>query len=315
MKTKTGSVKQKSALQSYEIKPGFDVLKYVRSWFALRRLAKIVAGRDFKFFLDVTSGVDRAILNLGTFEKAIVEIIKMVCTRTGYTDRLVDIGANIGNHSVCLASVFKQVTSIEPNPVIFKILEANILRNNIHNVSCYNFGLAEKKSAATLVATSENHSLGKVKQRTTLGADAFNIDESAFDIEHEIQLESTADFFAGLSGTNAKTFIKIDVEGMEQEILTQLLPFIHAQQPIVGFEWYVREQLAIKDIINSLQNYTAYVVDSNDKPNLNPFLKAAHLVLNGRKFCMELYDSERLKSSYPLVILIPSNLNLLDVAE
>jgi FkbM family methyltransferase len=299
-----------TVLEKYEIKPGIEVIEYVRSWFALKRLAKKVAASEYKFFLDVSSGVDRAILNIGVFEKAIVEIIRAVCARTGYTDQLVDIGANIGNHSVCLASVFKKVVAIEPNPVIFKVLEANLLRNGIRNTACFNFGLAERASSATLVATSENHSLGKVRHHTTLGAGAFNIDESAFDIEHAIQLESTSVFFEKFVKANNKTFIKIDVEGMEQEILTQLLPFIRSEEPIVGFEWYVREQQGIKDIIASLTNYTAYVVDSNDKQTSNPLLKAAHLFWGGRKFSMKPYSPALLKESYPLVILVPTRLNV-----
>jgi FkbM family methyltransferase len=307
---KSPKLPQKTLIEKYEIKPGAEVFEYVRSWFALKRLAKKVAANERKFFLDVSSGVDRSILNLGVFEKAIINIIKEVCTKTGYTDQLIDIGANIGNHSVCLASVFKKIAAVEPNPVIFKVLEANVLRNNITHATCYNFGLAEHASSATLVATSENHSLGKVKQHTTIGAGVFNIDESAFDIEHAIQLESTSTFFEKCMGKNCKTFIKIDVEGMEQEILTQLLPFIRAEEPIVGFEWYVREQQGIKDIIASLANYTAYVIDSNDKQITNPLLKAVHLLWKGRKFSMKPYNPLLLKESYPLVMLIPSRLNL-----
>lgn len=310
MKTTRNDLPSGYLMQRYEIRPGIEVLNYVRSWFALKRLAKRASKRDRKFFLDVTSGVDRTILNLGRFEGGIIDIIKLVCGSTGYTDRLVDIGANIGNHSVTLSSEFKQVVAIEPNPVIFKILEANVLRNNIRNVACHNFGLAERASSATLIATSENHSLGKVKQRTRLGAGAFNIDEGSFDVEHEIRLESTAGFFAQFCGTNAKTFIKIDVEGMEQEILGQLLQFIRDEEPILGFEWYVREQPGIKDIIGSLPNYSAYVVDSNDDPSYHPLLKAAHLLLRGRRFFVKRYDPEALKPSYPLVMLIPSRLAL-----
>jgi FkbM family methyltransferase len=299
-----------AVLERYEIKPGLEVLEYLRSWLSLNRFAKKVTASEYKFFLDVSSGVDRAILTSGAFEKAILDIIKAVCVGTNYTDQMVDIGANIGNHSVCLAGVFKDIASVEPNPVIFKVLEANILRNNIKNAQCYNFGLAEKASSATLVATSANHSLGKVKQHTTLGADAFNIDDSAFDIEHSIQLESTSVFFERFAGLGKKTFIKIDVEGMEQEILTQLLPFIRAEEPIVGFEWYVREQQGIKDIIASLPNYAAYVIDSNDQSDSNPLMKAVHLLQYGRKFSMKPYAPADLKAEYPLVMLIPSKLDL-----
>lgn len=308
MKINNKSVSQKSISDKYEIMPGIEAFSYLRSWFSLGRLTKKVSQRKYKFFLDITSGVDRAILNVGTFEKAIVEIIEQVCIKTGYTDQLVDIGANIGNHSVCLASTFNKAAAIEPNPVIFKILEANLLRNKIRNVTCYNFGLAEKDSVATLVATSENHSLGKVREHSTLGADAFNVEESAFDIEHEIQLKSTKNFFENFTDSNTKTFIKIDVEGMEQEILTQLQAFIIAEEPIVGFEWYVREQMGIKNIIASLPNYTAYVIESNEGVSSNLIFKTIHLLLHGRKFSMHPYNPDMLKASYPLVMLIPTRL-------
>jgi FkbM family methyltransferase len=308
MKKNNDNVSQKSVSNKYEIMPGIEAVSYLRSWFSLGRITKKVTQRKYKFFLDVTSGVDRAILNVGVFEKAIIEIIEQVCIKTGYTDQLVDIGANIGNHSVCLAETFKKVAAIEPNPVIFKILEANLLRNKIRNVECYNFGLAEKDSNATLVATSENHSLGKVREHTTLGAAAFNVEESAFDVEHEIQLKSTKSFFEKYAKNNAKTFIKIDVEGMEQEILTQLQSFINAEEPIVGFEWYVREQMGIMNIIASLHGYSTYVIESNEKINSNLIFKAIHLFLHGRKFSMKPYNPDILKASYPLVILMPTRL-------
>jgi FkbM family methyltransferase len=302
-----------SVIEKYETRPGVAVLDYLVSWFALNRFAKKVMASEHKFFLDVSSGVDRAILNSGAFEKAILDIIKVICVSTKYTDQLIDIGANIGNHSVSLSNIFKNIAAVEPNPVIFKVLEANVLRNNIKNAQCYNFGLAENASSATLVATSANHSLGKVMQHSKLGANAFNIDESAFEIEHSIQLESTSVFIEKFAGANKKIFIKIDVEGMEEEILTQLVPFIRAEEPIVGFEWYVREQEGIKDIIASLPNYAAYVIESNDQPELNPLMKAIHLLLYGKKSFMKPYIPSELKESYPLVLLIPSKLNLSDL--
>lgn len=303
---KSHNLSAEAVLEKYEIRPGMAVLSYLRSWLSLQRLAKKVAASEHKFFLDVSSGVDRAILTSGAFEKAILDIIRAMCASTGHTDQLVDIGANIGNHSVCLAAMFKNVAAVEPNPVIFKVLEANILRNNIRNAQCHNFGFASNASPATLVATSANHSLGKVKQRTTLGAGAFNMNENTFDIEHEIELESTSKYFERFAGKKCQTFIKIDVEGMEEEILSQLIPFIRKEQPILEFEWYVREQPGIKDIRATLPGYAAYVIDSNDRQDRNPISKALHLVWQDRMFSMKPYDAAALKDSYPLVMLLPT---------
>jgi len=297
--------------ESYDVKPGSEAISYLISWFQINRLAKKSSKRDLKFFLDVTSGVDKAILNMGMFEKAILNIIKEICIKTGCTDQLFDIGANIGNHTVSLSKIFDKVHSVEPNPVIFKVLEANILRNNIQNVIPYNFGLAAEKSNAVLVATSEQHSLGKVEQHSTLGAEGFGITEKEFSIRHPIALESTRDFFSRFSGSKSKTFIKIDVEGMEQEILSQLALFIQSDEPIIGFEWYVKEQPGIKDIINQLHGYKAYVVDGDELSPQSALTKFISLIFNGRKSVIRPYDPNDLRPAYSLVLLVPNRFQII----
>ena len=66
----------------------------------------------------------------------------------------IDIGANIGNHSIYFADYFKEVHAFEPNPTVFRILEINSEYKK--NINCYNFGLGDKKGNTQLNIKQEN---------------------------------------------------------------------------------------------------------------------------------------------------------------
>ena len=53
----------------------------------------------------------------------------------------VDVGANIGNHSLFFTSYFSQVIAIEPNPRTFRLLEFNTEGSPIR---CNNLGVSDK---------------------------------------------------------------------------------------------------------------------------------------------------------------------------
>ena len=55
----------------------------------------------------------------------------------------IDIGANIGNHSVFFSKFFKKVYSFEPNPKTFELLKINAKLNN--NIYVRKTGLSNKK--------------------------------------------------------------------------------------------------------------------------------------------------------------------------
>src|ERR1043165_640754 len=60
-----------------------------------------------------------------------------------------DIGAFIGTHSVHMAKYFNSVISFEPNPVVYKLLEANVADSASKNIFTYNFGLSGEEQVLT----------------------------------------------------------------------------------------------------------------------------------------------------------------------
>ena len=49
----------------------------------------------------------------------------------------IDVGANIGNHSIFFSKFFKKVYSFEPQESVFKLLENNVNMNNLENIKIF----------------------------------------------------------------------------------------------------------------------------------------------------------------------------------
>ena len=55
---------------------------------------------------------------------------------------LIDIGANIGNHSMFFSDYFKKIVAIEPHDRIFKVLEMNTEQNK--KIKILNYAIPDK---------------------------------------------------------------------------------------------------------------------------------------------------------------------------
>lgn len=115
----------------------------------------------------------------------------------------VDIGANVGNHSMFAAKILKapQVFSFEPNPEAYRILMCNVALNDLTRVvEALPYGLSDRKGAASV----------RVPDATNLGGARLDMEEGG-----AIQLYPGDELLE-----NAEVgFIKIDVEGLEMEVL------------------------------------------------------------------------------------------------
>ncbi|KAJ3347880.1 hypothetical protein HDU83_001706 [Entophlyctis luteolus] len=69
---------------------------------------------------------------------------------------VLDIGANIGLHTVFLAKEGFQVHSFEPNKANFAVLECNKFSNKFHNLHVNNFGLGESDAISCMTANPDN---------------------------------------------------------------------------------------------------------------------------------------------------------------
>ena len=131
-----------------------------------------------------------------------------------------DIGANIGNHSVYFSSVFAKVYAFEPNPDTYCLLKFN--SKTLQNVKTFNIGLGEKTAEMLL---KENN--------TNLGG-SFIVFESEKDSGlQKVTVKTLDDLDENLS---EMVFLKIDVEGFEEKVIKGGIKRITNYQPIIVLE-------------------------------------------------------------------------------
>lgn len=290
----------------FEIKPGIPALRYLVTYGFLTWLAKRAAMRKHRMFTQLSGSIDRHVLAEGYFEAGVLEILEEIGRKTGRTRRMIDIGANIGNHTVGLAHVFDKIESVEPHPILFKILEANTLGNNLVNVTRHNVGLANEDSSGTLVESATEHGLSRVRERSQLSPEVFGLSAEQFGAEHTVALVSADEFVRQFADDLNQTFIKIDVEGMEEEIMLALSSIFQEFKPLVGFEWFTKSQPRLAEFVLNCEGYELWGVRVHDKGR-NYFKRAIAMLFSGRYYTLEKLDPKSLDDVYPLALMVPKD--------
>jgi FkbM family methyltransferase len=126
--------------------------------------------------------------------------------------KIVDVGAHVGTVSVPLARQGKHVTAFEPNPASFAFLQRNCAQNDVR-VDIRNKGLGRAVGRASVAET----------QQQNAGAHSLSVGD-------EIEV-STLDI-----EVKEADLIKIDVEGMELDVLLGGKKLVEHTRPAVYFE-------------------------------------------------------------------------------
>jgi len=178
-----------------------------------------IFGRRMVFSVDMKRDpIQRSHREGHFYEEEELSVIKALFPFGG---TFVDIGANIGNHGLFAAAFLSaaRVIPFEPNPKALKLLLANISANGLvakYDLSHLGKGLGAAPSAG----------FGMEARDRNLGAAKMLPDEGDIEI-------TTGDL--ALEG-DQPDFIKIDVEGMEIQVLSGLRDTIRRCRPALLVE-------------------------------------------------------------------------------
>jgi FkbM family methyltransferase len=170
--------------------------------------------------------IHSALYFLGVWEPALTQYIARHL-RPG--DIYIDIGANVGVHAMHGAQrvgATGRVHAIEASPTIFGLLQSNIARNGLSNITAHNVAVSDHHGTLTVYL----HGSGNLGLTTILQA----VDTTSAQ-EETIEARPLAGIVPEADILNAR-LIKIDVEGAEWQVLqgmAALIPRLHEDVSLV----------------------------------------------------------------------------------
>ncbi|MBO0934967.1 FkbM family methyltransferase [Fibrella sp. HMF5335] len=186
------------------------------------------------------SYIDWCIYYQGAYSRQELRLLETVARRLPTSSVFIDVGANVGNHSLFASTVFGQVYSFEPVPWLVERINRQQQLNNIQNLHVFPYALGEHDARQEFYSsTVANQGMGTLIKDREANMKPIQVDVKRGD-----------DFLPNLS-LDRVDFIKIDVEGFERYVLNGLAQTIICFQPIVFFEWSESGSSTQPDLLDS----------------------------------------------------------------
>ncbi len=199
-----------------------------------RHLSIAVTRHGLMLCLNQDAGVGALLLRFGEYYEGEVTLFERLVT-PGMV--VVEAGANIGAHTLPLAKLVGdkgRVLAFEPQRAVFQILNANLAMNAIGNVHAYHEGLGAQAGSlrVPVMDYAEVNNVGGV----ALGAEGGDV----------VAIKPLDDY-----NLERLDFLKIDVEGMEIDVLKGADKSIAAFRPILYVENDKIEEEGKSEALNS----------------------------------------------------------------
>ncbi len=183
----------------------------------------------------------------GYFEREQLEILDSLIKKKQI---FIDIGANIGNHTLYFRNKFKKIYCFEPHPKIFKVLKLNT--EDYKNIRVFPLGISNSKNRLYFNPEKSN-----------------NISGTNF--KKEIKNKGRIVHFKKLDkiiNSKSISFVKIDVEGNEFDVLKSMNKNLLKNNMVIQLEFNPKEFSEENKIIKFLKEkgYENFYFFSTNKP-------------------------------------------------
>lgn len=214
-----------------------------------KRLSKLGEAPDAPFVRDffglqyhgnLNCNIDFNIYYYGAFEKPLLFFLRDTMQRLSPSAPVfVDIGANVGQHSLFMAAHGNQVHSFEPFEPVRSQLQKQIAANDLHSITVHPLGISNENTRLPFFApTGNNVGIGSFDSGTTSKG---NVSIG------ELELVKGDDFFPS-AGIDRIDLMKIDVEGFEKLAIEGLQDTLAATRPVIVCELTYGQSLSFKSI-------------------------------------------------------------------
>jgi FkbM family methyltransferase len=218
----------------------------------------------FEMLLDARGKLEGDLIYYGHYESHLQQLFSELGKDEGV---ILDIGANIGLHSLYLARVFPRakVLAFEASPRVFDDLYINLSLNKCNNLEVYNTALGSSQGEMVFYEPSgrgiENRGLG-----------SFNPDNVPEDFAKvTLQVDTVDSLITKKLGADEKvSMIKIDVQGHESQVLGGAAACLSEHRPVIFMELEMANFSEPEQVINEFGirfnelNYMAHRISDTE---------------------------------------------------
>ena len=207
-----------------------------------RQLCKACKTPDFAFSADffglnyegnLNNSIEANILFYGAFEKPLLFFLRdtwialKVNADSMQHNAFIDVGANIGQHSLFMSNYAPQVIAFEPFAKVSQRLKHHIALNNIDNIQVVDVALSDRVENLDFYApTGRNQGIGSFDASTT----------EKGNIPSEKLALMPGDTYFATNPEYSVQLMKIDVEGFEHKVLKGLSTTLSRHRPVLVCE-------------------------------------------------------------------------------
>lgn len=176
-------------------------------------------GREFHFVLNSAADHIQGVIRSGTFYE--LQELELIAELVERPQRILDVGANLGNHSLYFAHRFDPILTVpvEPNPLVVPLLRANLGLNwhRSFDLSLVGCGMSDREGRGTSYVANE----------TNLGGARLVPDDDGC-----VSIVTGDNALEGISFD----LVKIDVEGMENAVIAGMAGILARSDALVFVE-------------------------------------------------------------------------------
>jgi len=238
----------------------------------------------------------------GRYEYDLLDLLRRflgTTTRDQAQEAAIDVGANIGNHSLYFASLYSEVYAFEPNPLAYEMLKINS-KFFAQNGNVFPIKKAVGAGVGVVRFISQEKNIGGSRIAGCLN-DAAPADEV-------IKVESTSLDEFDFPNRRKVGILKLDVEGYELEVLRGASQILKEHKPLVLFEHAPARAKDGAEVLSFLQEhgyrFAVPQLNLHGARELSKVLGAVISLLFGNRLSLAETTAENIKSC-PMVFAIP----------